>query len=77
MAYTSLALFPYAGSSASLAVTWITEVPVRETDRLLERQTGCQRDRQRDRQAVRETDRLLERQTVRETGRLSERQTGC
>lgn len=25
--YTSLALFPYVGSSASVAVTWIMDVP--------------------------------------------------
>ncbi len=30
--YTSLALFPYVGSSASVAVTWITDVP-RERER--------------------------------------------
>lgn len=30
MAYTSRALFPYVGSSASLAVTWIIDVPVEE-----------------------------------------------
>lgn len=30
MAYTRRALFPYVGSSASLAVTWIMDVPVKK-----------------------------------------------
>lgn len=38
--YTSLALFPYVGSSASVAVTWIMDVPAGEDRRGETEETG-------------------------------------
>lgn len=52
--YTSLALFPYVGSSASVAVTWIIDVPAGRAEEEGRREEGQRGNKEKEEKRRRE-----------------------